>query len=235
MTSLPATDDELDRHLRRTLSAVADTVRDESVAPPAPSPPRSRRRRRLMVGAATAIAAIPVAAAAVVGLGPEHVDRIPPSDPLISGTLDGERYWVVDGRASPRCEESPSGITTLAEQDNLVGQEWNTVGYFFGPPTLDGCAPRVADVPPEYTYFSDGGQTIGDGMLWAGALHPDVDQVRVSLDGADPFDVDTFTHEGGTYFVVEVPPGTTGFTVDYLVDGRVVTPPPGETSTHRLN
>ena len=122
----------------------------------------------------------------------------------------------------------------MAEQDNVVGQEWNTFGYFFGPPTPEGCAPRRADESPGYTYYSDGGQSVGDAMLWAGALHPDVDQVRVSLGGEDPFDADIFVHEGGTYVVVEVPDGTDTFTVDYVVDGEVVAPPVGETAEHRV-
>lgn len=233
MTTRTDTDDELDERLRRTLSAVAATVQDEPAASPVPISRRSRRRRRLVVGAGAALVAIPVAAAAVVGLGPEHVDRIPPADPIISGSIDGERYWIVDGKEGPRCDGGPSGITVIAEQDNVVGQEWNTVGYFFGTPTRDGCAPSATEASPDQTYFSDGGQSIGDGMLWAGALHPDVDQVRVSLDGEDPSDVDTFTHEGDGYFVLEVPPGTVTFTVDYVVDGEVVPPPVGETAEHR--
>ncbi|QIK66910.1 hypothetical protein G7072_11640 [Nocardioides sp. HDW12B] len=238
MTARPPTDHqldhELDQHLRRTLSAVADTVRDEPADRPAVTPLRPRRRRRLVLGAAAAAVAVPVAAAAVVGLGPEYVDRIPPADPIISGSIDGERYWVVDGPDVPRCAGRPSGIMTLAEQDNVVGQEWNGFGYVLGPPTPDGCAPRTVDASPDETYVSDGGQSVGDGMLWAGALHPDVDQVRVSLDEAEPFDADTFTHEGATYFTVEVPADTAVFTVEYVVDGQVVTPPAGETATHTL-
>lgn len=231
MTTRPDIDHDLDQRLRRTLAAVADTVQDQATPHPADSP--RRFRRRLIVGAGTALAAIPLAAAAVVGFGPEHVDQIPPANPIISGNVDGERYWVVDGRDIPRCEGHPSGIETIAERSNIVGREWNTFGYFFGEPTADGgCAPRVADSPPDYTYYSDGGQTVGDGMLWAGALHPDVDQVRVSLDGDAPFDAKKFEHEGGTYYVLEVPPGTATFTVDYLVDGAVVPAPAGESAHH---
>ena len=186
------------------------------------------------MGAGVTIAAVPLAAAAVVRFGPEFVDRIPPADPIISGSLDGERYWVVDGREIGGCAGSPSGIELIAEQDNVVGQEWNTVGAVFGPPTREGCAPRRAVVPPEHTYDSDGGVTIGDGMLWMGALHPDVDQVRVTLGAEEPFDADTFQHEGGTYYVLEVPPGTTTFSVDYLVDGEVLEPLPGESAEHSL-
>jgi hypothetical protein len=234
MTTRPDFDHELDQRLRRTLAAVAATVTEVPPTGAAQPTRRPRRRRRLIVGAGTAIAAIPMAAAAVVGFGPEHVDRIPPADPIVSGSVDGERYWVVDGRDVPRCEGHPSGIEVIAEENNIVGQEWNTFGYFFGQPTKDLCAPLVTNEAPARTYDYDGGQTIGDGMLWAGALHPDIDQVRVSLDGDAPFDAETFTHEGGTYFVLEVPPDTDTFTVDYLVDGEVVAPLAGETAQHGM-
>ncbi len=235
MTTSLDHEDELDRHLRRTLAAVAATVHEVPADGLVAVPRRPRHRRRLMMGAGVAIAAVPLAAAAVVQFGPEYVDRIPPANPIITGNLDGERYWVVDGREIPRCEGSPSGVELMAEADNLVGREWNTFGYFFGEPTRDGCAQRPAEDPPEYTYFSDGGSTVGDGMVWMGALHPQVDQVRVSLDGRDPFDAVTFKHEGGTYYVLEVPPGTGRFTVDYLVDGNVVQPPSGESAEHEVS
>jgi hypothetical protein len=234
MTTRPAIDPELDQHLRRTLAAVAATVTDAPATPAAAPDRRPRSRGRLVAGIGAGIAATSMAAAAVVGFGPEHVDRIPPADPIVSGSVDGERYWVVDGRDIPRCEGHPSGIEVIAEEDNIVGQEWNTFGYAFGQPTNDLCAPVVTDEAPARTYDYDGGQTIGDGMLWAGALHPDIDQVRVALDGDAPFDADTFTHEGGTYFVLEVPPGTATFTIDYVVDGEVVAPLAGETAEHRM-
>lgn len=243
MTTPVDRDHELDQHLRRTLAAIAASVQEGPAHDSVPAAGPSRRRRRVLIGAGVTIAAIPLAAAAVVRFGPEYVDRVPPANPIISGSLDGERYWVVDGREIPRvvdgreiprCEGSPSGIEVLAEQDNIVGQEWNTVGYFFGEPTADGCAPRSTDEPPEHTYYSDGGSMIGDGMLWAGALHPDVDEVRVSLDGDEPFDTETFEHEGGTFYVLEIPPGTTTFTVDYLVNGELVEPPGGESAAHTV-
>lgn len=223
---------ELDQHLRRTLAAVAATVHETPADASIPVPRHARRRRQLLVGAGVTIAAIPLAAAAVVRFGPEYVDRIPPANPIISGNLDGERYWVVDGREVPRCEGLPSGIELIAEEGNVPGQEWNTVGAFFGPPSRDGCAPRGESLPPSYTYDSDGGVVIGDGMLWFGALHPEVDQVRVSLAGSEPFNVEPFEHEGGTYYLVEVPPGVAEFTIEYLVDGKVVEPLIGERSEH---
>lgn len=222
---------ELDQHLRRTLAAVADTVHEEPTRAPAAT---SRSRRwRLFVAAGVSIAAVPLAAAAIVNFGPEYVDEIPPSNPIISGSIDGERYWVVDGRVSPRCEGHPSGIELIAEENNLVGREWNTSGAFFGEPTTNGCAPTRSDSPPEDSYYSDGGIVVGDGMLWMGALHPDVDEVRADLRN-ESVDVETFEHEGGRYYLLEVPPGTTTFTVEYLVDGQVLVPPSGERAEHVL-
>jgi hypothetical protein len=235
MTTLPDSDHELDQHLRRTLAAVAATVTEAPMRHAEQPVRRPRRRRRLFVGVGAGLAAIPLAAAAVVGLGPEHVDRLPPADPIVTGSIGDERYWVVDGRDFSECEGHPSGIEVIAEDSNIVGQEWNTVGYVFGAPTGDwGCAPLDPNEPPAHTYAYDGGQAIGDGMLWAGALHPDIDEVRVSFDGATPFVADTFMHEGGTYFTVEVPPGTATFTVDYVADGEVVAPPAGETAQHTM-
>ena len=223
------TDLELDRHLRRTFAAVAATVTDEPTRAPAPT--TKNRKRRLLIAGGVSIAAIPLAAAAVVGFGPEYVDEIPPPNPMISGSIDGERYWVVDSRVPDRCEGSPSGIELIAEENNIIGQEWNTSGAFFGEPTANGCNPTRSDTPPEDTYYFDGGIMVGDSMLWMGALHPDVDEVRVDL-GHGPEDVDTFEHEGGTYYLLEVPPGTTTFTIDYLVDGQVLVPPSGESAEH---
>jgi hypothetical protein len=234
MTTHPDDERRLDEHLRRTLAAVAATVVEEATPVAAPAPPRTRRRRRLLIGGGVALAAVPLAAAAVVGLGPEYVDRIPPPDPILSGTLDGERYWVVDGRDIPRCEGLPSGVELIAEENNLVGREWNTVGYVFGDPGPDGCAPRRGSHPPEDTYYSDGGSRVGDGMLWMGALHPDVDQVRARFGDGKAFTVETFEHERGSYYTLEVPPGTSMFTIEYLVDGDVLLPPPGERAEHVL-
>jgi hypothetical protein len=234
MTTRSDQDHQLDQHLRRTLAAVAATVHEDPTdhAVALSDPSRPRRRLRLLVGVGATIAAIPLAAAAVVRIGPEYVDRIPPTDPIVSGSLDGERYWVVDGRERPGCEDSPSGVQLIVEEHNIVGQEWDTVGSVFGEPAPDGCVPRPADDPPAYTYYSDSGWRAGDAMLWIGALHPDVDHVRVSLGGGEPFDAETFEHEGGTYYVLEVPPGTATFTVDYLVDGQVVIPPKGDVAEH---
>ena len=222
-------DPELDQRLRRTLAAVAATVDAE----PDPVGKPSRSHRKLAIVAGVTIAAVPLAAGAWVQFGPEYVDRIPPANPIISGSLDGERYWVVDGRQMPLCEGSPSGIELIIEDDNVVGQEWNTTGAVFGSVSADGCASGRGGDPAD-TYFHDGGVTVADGMLWTGALHPEVDEVRVSLDGGEPFAADTFEHERGRYYVLEVPSGTTTFFVDYLVDGQVVPPPAGDDRQHAV-
>lgn len=220
-------DPELDQRLRRTLAAVAATVEEDASLVEKPR----RSHRGLAIAAGVTIAAVPLAAGAWVQFGPEYVDRIPPANPIIGGSLDGERYWVVDGRELSRCEGSPSGIELIIEENNLVGQEWNTTGAVFGSVSADGCASGRGGEPAD-TYYHDGGVTVADGMLWMGALHRDVDGVRVSLEGGDPFDVDTFEHEGGTYYLLEVPSGTATFTLDYLVEGEAVPPPAGEAREH---
>jgi hypothetical protein len=219
-------DRHLDQLLRRTLVAVAATIDAE---PAAVSRPR-HSRRRWAVGAGVAIAAIPLAAGAWVQFGPEYVDRIPPANPVISGSLDGERYWVVDGRDDPRCPSSPSGVELIVEENNLVGQEWNTVGAVFGSYTDDGCVTGRGE--PADTYFADGGVEMSDGMLWMGALHRDIDEVRATFDAGAAFAVETFDHEGEAYYVLEVPAGTRRFVVDYYVDGGPITPGAGEDREH---
>ena len=225
------TDLELDQQLRRTLAAVAATVTDEPTREPATT--TKSRRRRLLIAGGVGIAAIPLAAAAVINFGPEYVDEIPPPNPIISGSIDGERYWVVDGSERPRCEGSPSGIELIVETHNIVGQEWNTSGAVFGAPDRNGCVPTNPTAPPEVSYYADGGIVVGDGMLWMGALHPDVDEVRTDF-GQGPKEVDTFEHDGASYYVLEVPASTTTFTVEYLVDGQVLAPPAGESAEHVL-
>lgn len=224
---------ELEQRLRTTLNSVAATVSEA----PQPKAVRSayRPRRRMAYGIGAALAAVPLAAAAVVGFGPEHVDRVPPANPIISGIVGDEKYWIVDGRESPKCENSPSGIEVIAEDSNIVGQEWNTVGYFFGEPTKNwGCAPTSTNEPASNTYYYDGGQEVGDGMLWAGALHTDIDEVKASFDNSEFVAIDTFKHEGSEYFALEIPSGTSTFTIEYLVDGQVLTPPTGETAQHSM-
>jgi hypothetical protein len=65
-----------------------------------------------------------------------------------------------------------------------------------------------------------------------GALHRDVDEVRATFDGGDAFTVETFDHEGESYYVLEVPAGTRRFAVDYYVDGEPVAPGAGEDREH---
>jgi hypothetical protein len=112
-------------------------------------------------------------------------------------------------------------MTTLPDSDHELDQHLRRRPFM-------GVSAGLAAVPLAAA------AVVGDGRLWAGALHPDIDEVKVSFDGAAPFDADTFTHEGGTYFAVEAPPDTATFTVDYLSDGQFVVPPAGETAQHTM-
>ena len=98
MTKPRMDDARLGRHLRETLHAVARTVTEQPETHP------SRHLHRCGAdtggGGAGAIGAvavsIPVAAGAVVGFGPEYVDHIPPAGMIVEGSLDGQRYWLVE-------------------------------------------------------------------------------------------------------------------------------------------
>lgn len=220
------TDEQLDQRLRRTFDTVAGTVDPGPLARPAVAP----RRSRWWIGAGLAVAAVPVAAGAALVLGPEHVDRIPPPHPIVTGSIDGERYWVVDAFHTDSCDREMAGVEVVAEEDNVVGEEWNTFGY--GPPGDGSCGSDASPDDPASAYFLDGGSSIGDGMLWMGWLPTDTDAVATV--GGDPVEVTTLRHEGEDYFLLEVPAGAGSFTVEYAMDGVLVEPPPGETAVHTL-
>ena len=44
----------------------------------------------------------------MVRFGPEYVDEIPPADRIVTGAIEGERYWGVDGRETKHCIGHPS-------------------------------------------------------------------------------------------------------------------------------
>ena len=215
---------ELETHLRRTLTAVAETVQGE------PSRPARRIGRRTAIGLGAAAVVVPLAAAAVVGFGPEYVDEIPPANPLLSGSVDGDRYWLVDARQVPTCDGTDTaGLELVIESNNIVGREWNTFGLHYGEPSRDQCAPLRLPRDPAVAF--DAGGFAGDTFLWHGAVHPDVTEVRATLDGGELVEVPLLEHEEAGYYVLEVPEGTDRFTVELLDDGVVI---PGSMSEHTV-
>src|SRR5918994_7814245 len=89
-------DPELDRRLRRTLHAVAETVEDPPDVVAFPPPTRRRRRSKAVVAAGCGLAGIPLAAFMYGRLTSEYVQELPPPGVIQSGEIDGVRYWLVD-------------------------------------------------------------------------------------------------------------------------------------------
>lgn len=202
-------DPDLDRRLRRTLHAVAETVTDEPSPVPARTArtdDRSRKRRRRV--AALALAALPLVAFAYV-LGPEYVDQIPPRDAFITGEAAGERYWVVPAFHADGCGETAPGVELVTESRNNVGQEWDTGGFAYGewtppPPgrdlrpseergqALESDEPACVDID-ESAWLADPSRFAAmHGRLGADeagpwitvlAVHPSVAEVRFSANG----------------------------------------------------
>ena len=184
--TLTDSDAGLEARLRRDLASLADHVIDEPVGR------RSRRRRRwLAIGAG--VVAIPVLATAAAQLrtGSEYVDTIPPETIVMRGDIDGDTYLMVESQRVDECDQPVTGIEIIEEDENLLGSEWNTVGYEYA--STGGCVPDPAWLR-DPSLSDSGGTEVGDSFLWVWAVHPDVTSVRITTDdGVDdlaPYPVD---------------------------------------------
>ncbi|MGI8900104.1 MAG: hypothetical protein ACR2HA_04095 [Nocardioides sp.] len=97
MTTNLITERELDQRLRRTLRAVADTVETVETEPAAVAN-RPRSGRRALFGLGAVAIAVPLAAGAIIRIGPEYVDKIPPDDVIVAQC---RRRPLLDGRGVP--------------------------------------------------------------------------------------------------------------------------------------
>lgn len=219
------TDAELDQRLRQTLRAVAATVEGESSAAP-----RRRRRpgRRTVVALGAAVVTLPLAAAAIIGIGPEYVDELPPDHVVVAGSVDGNRYWMVEAFHKNECGQPEPGVELVVEHSNLVGREWNTLGLSYGEPRMSGGSPdagwcgydvSAALADPALSYA--GGTFVGDTFVRVMAVHPDVTAVRLSVREVTE-DITVHPVDGAGYAAVEVPADSAAYTVELLVDGEVV-------------
>lgn len=165
-------DNELDQRIRYTLERVAATVAD-----PAPAP---RPRRKLLTIGALALTGVALSAAAVV-LGPEYVDRLPTDKAVISGSVGGDRYWVVPSFHKDACGDRMPGVEMIVESLNKVGDEWNTMGLSYG----DLHGPCGVD---ESAWLGDPRRAAFAGFhdLTVAALHPSIVAVRVTVPGRAP-------------------------------------------------
>lgn len=221
MTNTLRTDPELDQHLRRTLRAVASTVEEA----PSTVTQKPRSRRRLLVGLGAVLVAVPLAAGAIIGIGSEYVNKMPPDGVIVTGSIDGNRYWMVEAFHTDDCDNVEPGVEIVIDDSNILGQEWNTMGHSYGEPRfLPGggwCGYDVSDAlaDPALSYAS--GVFVGDAFLRSGAVHPDITAVRATIDGSTQ-EVAVHPRNGAGYYVLEVPADATAYTVELLIDGDVV-------------
>lgn len=188
-------DPELDRRLRRTLQAVADTVPDAPDVVAFAPPTRRRGRRRALVAAGCGLVAVPLAAFMYGRLTGEYVQELPPPGVIQSGEIDGIRYWLVESFHEDVCGERMEGAELLSDARNQVGQEWNSGGLAYGVPVDDvpGCQtfdedPWLADPSRAAVSWMRLGGSPNDSEEsgpWGGmvAVHPTVRYVTVHAEG----------------------------------------------------
>lgn len=215
----------LEDRVRRTLVAVAETYQ------PTGAPARRPHRPWKLALGAVAVAG-GLTAGVVLNQGPEYVDRIPPAEFIVADEVDGSRYWLVENTRRDDCGPV-TGVELIIEQDNLVGQEWNTSGAQFGEPRmievdrhgdvvegLDcGVDTRDAMAHPERTQL--GGVEIEGRLLVTGAVHPDVTEVRATVSGKD-VPVEVHRVDGAGYFVLEAGRPGTSYTLELVRGGEVL-------------
>lgn len=220
---------ELDERLRRTLRAVAATVGDQSTF----APGRRRRGRRILVGFGAVAIAGALAAGAFYGVGNEYVDKMPPDNVIVAGSIDGDRYWMVESLHTDSCGEPMPGVEIVSEESNIIGQEWNTMGVNYGEPRRLGggqCGFELSEALADPALSYSGGMFVGDAFVWVVAVHPDITAVRLTIDGAAK-EVAVHRLNGAGYCVMALPEGTVGFTVALLIDGQLV---PGSKETRSV-
>ena len=228
-------DAELDRRLRRTLHAVAETVTDGTDAgspPPFSALTARRRRRHALVAAGCGLAAVPLAAFMYGRLSSEYVQELPPPGVIQTGEIDGLRYWLVDSFHEDVCGRRMEGVELLSDARNQVGQEWNSGGMAYGDPVDDvpGCQtfdedPWLADPSRAGVSWMRLGGSPGDSGEsgpWGAmiAVHPSVRFVTVQLEGQSARQVPTTplpeAPAGPRYAATAVPEDAGPVTVSFL-------------------
>ena len=220
MTDKRMTGPDLDEHLRRTLRAVAATVAGE----PAVEHESQRSRRRMWVGLGAVAVAVPLAAGAFYGVGSEYVDKIPPDNVIVAGSVDGNRYWMVEAFHKDVCGKPTPGVELLLEDSNLVGQEWNTHLITYG--NVKGCNYDISDELANPSQWDRSGALVDDTMIWVVGVHPDITAVRATVEGSRQT-VPVHRVDGAGYAVFEVPEKAE-LTVALVIDSEVV---PGSEKT----
>lgn len=207
------TDHDLETRLRHDLGVVAAAVSAEPVAR------RPRRRRRwLALGAGVVVVPVLATAAGQLRTGSEYVDTIPPGSIVMRGDIDGDTYLMVETRRENACGRPVTGVEIVEEDENLLGSEWNTVGYEYG--NVGACGPDPSWLRDPARSDSSGTE-VGDSFLWVWAVHPDVTAVRITT-GDGVADLTPYRVDGAGYAVYEIPTDVETYTVELMIGDEQV-------------
>ncbi len=215
----------IEQRVRHTLHSVAETVTEDAFATTTQPTVarRSHRRRRIALGVGAVAVPLALAASAFVHEGPEYVDTIAPERIVMTGSVDGSRYLLVESDRTGECGEPVTGVELVEEKENLLGSEWNTQGYEYGEETETGCG-YVNDTSrylKNPALFTASGSHVGDSFVWVYAVHPDVTAVRITS-GDYTKDLKVYEVDGAGYAPFEIPKDMDAYTSELLIDGQVV-------------
>lgn len=228
------TPETVERRVRQALHIVAETITEDAFA--GTTQPtvrrRSRRRRRIALGVAAVAIPLAVAASAVVRQGSEYVRPIPPEQIVMSGSVDGSRYLLIESERSDECGDPVTGVELVEGSENLLGSEWNTQGFEYGEQVEKDCGyvndtSRYLENP---ALFNASGSMVGDSFVWVYAVHPDVTAVRITS-GDYTKDLKVYEVDGAGYAPFEIPDDMDEYTSELLIDGQVV---PGSEQVHEV-
>jgi hypothetical protein len=226
--------DATEQRIRHTLRAVAETVTKEASGTTLRSAGTSKAHRARRIALGAGVLAVPVALAAFANLreGSEYVDTIPPERVVMSGSVAGSRYLLIESDRIGECGEPVTGVELVEEDKNLLGSEWNTSGYEYGEHAEKTCG-SVIDFSrylKNPALFNDSGAAVGDSFVWVYAVHTDIDAVRITSDDYSE-DLTVYQVDGAGYAPFEIPKGMTDYTSELVIDGRVV---PGSETTQTV-
>lgn len=224
------TPDSTEQRVRQTLHTVAHTLTEDAfdVAQRPATRTSHRRRRRIVLGVG-ALTLIPAtfAAAAIVNQGPEYVDTIPPERIVMSGSVDGSRYLLIETDRTGQCDEPITGVELVEESENLLGSEWNTSGYEYGEYVETHCGGNLVHVNDTARYledpalFNSSGTEVGNSFVWVYSVHPEVTAVRITS-GDYVEELEVFEVDGAGYAPFEIPEDMTEYTAELLIGDQVV-------------
>lgn len=245
-------DEQLDAHLRRTLTTVAATITDTTRDASGTSQLR-RRRRAVSIASVAAIATAALASVAWNKFDEGEIDRIPVEAAVLTGSADGFDWWLIpsaaiEGHTNP-CGVPMPGVEVVSDDANKPGLEWNTGGVAYGEPVGIAkytCSADEREVD-EAAWLGDPRQLdglftrLGDNdnpdspWITAFAVHPSVTELEISVDNDAPINPRTVAlptrPSGPRYAAAVLPADACHVTIRFFANGKPIT---GGTVTRNL-